>query len=212
MAKIPQGIFGGLSGKIGNLVGSSWKGIPVLKTKPLSVANPRTAAQVAQRNSFTGVVEYAKVILVPVIKPLRDRFAVKMSGFNTFVSDNIAFFDEEGPIVPKDVIISSGSLLACEDLNGSSSYSANEVVLNWTDNSGIGNAFPGDEVYVVIYGSENKDVAGFATPAVRTDATVTITVPWDTTLGETLTCHLSFRRTDGTLVSNSVSVGIDVTP
>ena len=37
MAKLKQGIFGPISGKLGNLVGSTWLGIPYLKktTDPL---------------------------------------------------------------------------------------------------------------------------------------------------------------------------------
>ena len=59
MGVIKQGILGGFSGKVANIVGSSWKGIPVIKSLPLSVANPQTAAQTTQRNKLKGVVEAA---------------------------------------------------------------------------------------------------------------------------------------------------------
>ena len=41
MAIISQGILGGISGKIGNVVGGSWKGIDYLRIMPASVANPK---------------------------------------------------------------------------------------------------------------------------------------------------------------------------
>ena len=56
MGKIKQGILGAVSGKVGGVVGSSWKGIAYLKVLPASVANPNTAAQQTQRGAFSGIV------------------------------------------------------------------------------------------------------------------------------------------------------------
>ena len=39
MGVISQGILGGVSGKVGNVVGASWKGIDYLRIKPSNVAN-----------------------------------------------------------------------------------------------------------------------------------------------------------------------------
>ena len=58
MGIIRQGVLGGISGKIGNIVGASWKGINYLRIKPASVANPRTPLQVNQRNKFQAVLEF----------------------------------------------------------------------------------------------------------------------------------------------------------
>ena len=46
MGKISQGILGGLSGKVGNVIGGNWKGIDYLRIKPSEVANPRTEGQI----------------------------------------------------------------------------------------------------------------------------------------------------------------------
>jgi len=52
MGTIKKGILGGFSGKVGTVVGSSWKGIAYMKSLPLSVKNPRTEAQVSNRAKF----------------------------------------------------------------------------------------------------------------------------------------------------------------
>ena len=52
MGKIKQGILGGFKGKVGTVIGSSWNGIAYMKGLPQSVKNPRTDAQVQQRNFF----------------------------------------------------------------------------------------------------------------------------------------------------------------
>ncbi|MDD2265168.1 MAG: DUF6266 family protein, partial [Bacteroidales bacterium] len=47
MGTIKQGILGGFSGKVGNIVGASWRGIDYIRSMPASVRNPRTVAQVS---------------------------------------------------------------------------------------------------------------------------------------------------------------------
>ena len=96
MGIIRQGILGGFSGKVANVVGSSWKGIAIVKSLPLSVANPRTAAQVGQREKMAACVEALKPILSEVIKPLNDRFAGQMSGYNYSLQESIKAFNAAG--------------------------------------------------------------------------------------------------------------------
>src|SRR6056297_342110 len=110
MAIIKQGIMGGFSGTIGNIVGSSWKGIDVMKSKPLSVSNPKTAAQQAQRGAFGQCVAFAASLLSVIIKPLWDRFAMQMSGFNAFVSTNVSNFDSDGVVDYSSLVVSKGKM------------------------------------------------------------------------------------------------------
>jgi hypothetical protein len=105
MAIIERGILGGFSNKIGNVVGSSWKGIAIMKSLPLSVANPRTAAQVNQRNKFSGCVAFASSILGSTIKPLWDRFAQKQSGYNAFIQRNVATFENDGTLTDSSAMV-----------------------------------------------------------------------------------------------------------
>ena len=85
MGKISQGILGGLSGKVGNVIGGSWKGIDYIRIKPSSVANPRTVGQVNQRTKFSSVLEF--------LQPNKDfirlgykNYAVKRTEFNSAMS------------------------------------------------------------------------------------------------------------------------------
>ena len=52
MGKIKQGILGGFKGKVGTVIGSSWNGIAYMKGLPQSQKDPKTAAQLMQRNFF----------------------------------------------------------------------------------------------------------------------------------------------------------------
>ena len=62
MGKIKQGILGGFKGKVGTVIGSSWNGIAYMKGQAQSVRNPKTTAQMTQRNFFKEVQELAAQI------------------------------------------------------------------------------------------------------------------------------------------------------
>ena len=88
MGKINQGILGGVSGQVGNVIGGTWKGIDYLRIKPSSVANPRTEGQVDQRSKFSTVLQF----LQPMTDFLRVGFKLytnKMTQFNAAMSYNL---------------------------------------------------------------------------------------------------------------------------
>jgi hypothetical protein len=120
MGKIKQGILGGFSGKVGGIIGTSWKGIAIIKAMPLSVAQPVTAKKTNAKNRFASVVAFSKPVLVDVIKPLLDRNAVKMSGYNVFAQMNKNCFDYSGVNNLANLKISKGHVsMAGSDLAGS---------------------------------------------------------------------------------------------
>ena len=45
MGTIKQGILGGLNGKVGTVIGSSWKGITYMRGRAQHVNNPRTVGK-----------------------------------------------------------------------------------------------------------------------------------------------------------------------
>lgn len=206
MAIIKRGILGGFSGKVAGVVGSSWKGKAVMKSLPLSVANPRTAKQTAQRSKFKAVGQFGSDILVSCIKPLRDRFAQQQSGFNTFVSKNIDKFAGDTLIQPLFLSISEGNLEPVENLAGTGNIGAQTINISWDNNSTVGNADPTDEFFVAIHNEATKTQEGFNTGATRSTPGTTVTMTNEFDTGEKLYFYGSFRRADGTIVSNSVAI------
>ena len=85
MGKISQGILGGFSGKVGSVVGANWKGINYMRSKAVSVANPRTEGQVKQRTKFSVTLNF----LQPITDFLRvgyKMYAIKKTAFNAAMS------------------------------------------------------------------------------------------------------------------------------
>jgi hypothetical protein len=202
MATLNRGILGGIKGKIGNVVGSSWKGISTLKSLPLSVANPRTAGQVAQRTKMTAVVAVGQILASTTIETFFQRLAVKMSGFNLFVKTNIAAFDSLGALIAENFKISYGKLLEVVWTSSVADDSANTITLVWDGREGTGNALAGDLVEVVWY---NVDQDYWKSSYVGVARSVDTAVLSDTTMvaGDELLIYLAIRRADYSLFSNT---------
>jgi|TARA_R100001530_G_C4320651_1_gene155631 hypothetical protein len=203
MGKIKRGILGGFSGKVANIIGGSWKGIAYMRSQPLSVSNPNTAGQQAQRNAMSGVVFFALQILAATIKPCWDRFAQQMSGYNAFVQQNIEFFDENGPTDYSALVTSQGSLLGQSIDTAQSNDGTTEVEVQWTDNAPTGNASSDDEAYVVCVNEDQYMFAQNGGAETRGDEQVNIDMPSENTSGDNISTYLAFRKADGTIVSNS---------
>lgn len=127
MGKINKGILGGFSGRVGNVIGGSWKGIDYMRSEATSIADPKTAKQLEQRSKFRVAVEFAKQA-VPLINIGLKQFATKRSEFNYLVSrickdwwddanDNINFSlvqlssGELPPVVITSVTFASGNCI-----------------------------------------------------------------------------------------------------
>ena len=201
MATIKQGILGAFSGKVGSVVGSSWKGIAIMKSRPASVANPKTAKQVIQRNKMTAAVGCAKEILPGVIKPLNDRFVSRMSGYNSFIQMNIGCFENGVLAKPADLQISPrvNKAQLIDAIADEAELEKGKATFD--SDAGTGFALGDDVCYMVGYQVESGKVWGGLCDGVRSDGIVLFDMPIDRAEGSGM-CHLwfSFMRADGTVV------------
>lgn len=206
MGVIKQGILGGFSNKVGAVVGSSWKGIAVMKSKPISVANPRTTGQVNQRNKMKGLTQFLSPILADWIKPLVDRFAVRKSGFNVLTSLNIPFTSDLGIPNYNALILSQGKLTTPLITTISASFGSQLIEVDFSPV--LSNQYDAntDQVYTAVFNYTRNEWVGVDSTGVRADGTVTFTASKFIEVSDLLYVYNSFRRTDGTYVSdNSVS-------
>lgn len=208
MGKISQGILGGFSGKVGNVIGGNWKGIDYMRVKAASIANPQTDGQVYQRSRFSTVLQFLQP-LKGFIKIGFHNYAIKMTEFNSAMSYNIQ--KAVIGVYPDFVIdfdnalISRGGLTAA--LNPTSdSPEAGLVQFNWVDNSIDGNARPNDLAMVLAYNPTRNEAVFITNGAARSVGTQTLIVPNQYT-GDTVHTFIAFISADGKDVSNSRYVG-----
>lgn len=216
MGIIKRGILGGVSNKIGNVVGSSWKGIATLRSLPLSVANPNTLAQRNNRDTFSVMSKLGSEVLATICQPLWNRDAKQMSGFNAYVMYNKRAFDADPIEWLINPIMSKGVLSAPLQNVGLNDGGANLVVVF---DSSLKNPHDSldDIAYVQIIHQNNSNPAkpvfsakGFITNAKRSEGHVTVTNPFTTGEGDKLIMSLSFKSVDGREVADSSTLIISL--
>jgi hypothetical protein len=89
MATIAKGILGPVNGKVGTVVGTTWKGIPVIRSLPKSGKNRTfSPAQLEQQAKFGMVVSYLQP-LSTLLSITFKKFAKKKTPFNTAVAHTV---------------------------------------------------------------------------------------------------------------------------
>jgi hypothetical protein len=182
MGKYNQGILGPFTGKVGSVVGSSWKGVNYIKSLPGPNAS-NTEGQQKQRSRFKAVVSFASSLLELLIRPVWNLSAGRMTGYNLFVKTNMSAFDDSGDLTNYSQFSASvGSLSLPSNFTiQNDSEVAAGIEVSWKDESatGIGNA--DDKLHLLVMAGDRVHI--LHTDAVRTDQSAEITLPVE--VGET---------------------------
>jgi predicted metalloprotease len=181
MSKTQNLLFGRMSGKIGGLVTSTWKGINVVKGKPLTVANPKTDAQIQIRSAMTQTVAIARQTLGAIDIGYAEQ-AVGKSPYNAFTSNTIKSSFDYGilpiaSLVPLGVKMSKGTIATMETSVDTIVGGTQTLTLDWVSTPLQPGQSASDKLVVVIY-NETEDTWFQAFPAViRSAATAVIVFP-----------------------------------
>src|SRR5664279_491548 len=192
MGTILKGILGGFSGKVGTVVGGTWKGIDYMRSKASSISNPQTEAQLDQRLRFSVMGKFLR----PLTAFMRIGFksqAVKMSAINAAMSYNLAnALTGTYPAYDIDfskVLVSQGTLPGALNPEVTSS-TAGEVEYSWEDNSDDTDAAASDKVLLVVYNPVKKRAVTVVGGNTRIGGSQSVTLPNDFT-GDEVQCYIS---------------------
>ena len=204
MATILNGITGGFSGKVGNIIGSSWKGIDYMRSRATSIAQPNSPAQLEQRARFGTVGKFLRP-LIPFLRIGFKSYAVKMSAFNAAMSYNLEnALTGVYPLYGIDytkALISQGTLP--EALNPeATSVIPGEVEYTWDNNSDHTGAMSTDKAMLVVYNPARQRTVTAVAGNTRASGSQTIVLP-AVFAGDEVQCYISFQNTNQSVVSNS---------
>lgn len=153
MGTINKGILGGFSGKVGNVIGGTWKGIDYMRSKSNRRKFTATQLQLEQQLKFALVVRFVQS-MTALVKISFNDFAVEQTGFNSAVSyllkNAVAGAYPAFSLQYADVLVSRGDLpnvLAPTATAGAGSL----LTFNWIENSGVGIAKSTDKALLVVY-------------------------------------------------------------
>lgn len=170
MAKAPQGLFGPLTGKIGNVVCYILNGEPVIRSRPRKRKGKKTLKEKTNTTKFGGVQIW--------MKPLKDfvrvgfkGYGTKTGGFKAAVSYALLHaVDGEYPnqyVNPEKVSVSGGELdfpVTC------GMFLDADLKLGFTWDAGTATGVnPYDQAMLLAYCTENKWVVSKVTGAFRMD-------------------------------------------
>ncbi len=207
MSTFIKGILGGFSGKTGSVIGSNWKGRPVMRSLPGKRTKASSQTQLDQQEKFklaVGFLSGMSELLTITFKA----FAGNVSGFNAAVSYNIQKA-VTGMASPFAIDYSMAQLSLGFLTNASTptavAVAGNKVKFNWLDNSGTGKAKAADSAILIAFCPETSRCVYTLAGALRSDLTQTL----DTAVfaGKTVETWIAFRDAEGKTVSDSFYTG-----
>jgi len=178
MGKFSNSAFGNIKGKVGGQVAYRAKGQNIVRSRPTSVKNPRTAAQLAQRGAMAATVELSKY-LAPAIKLGFPTRPLRQSAFNAFVSKNVGSCTQVQndvlTLIYGNVKVASGSL-AKPAITSADKMTANTVKVQFTSTVDGVTGSPTDKVHVVVFDEAGMQAAHGETARVA-NGNITVAFP-----------------------------------
>lgn len=208
MARFNKGVQGGYSGKMGNVVGSSWRQIDYIRSLPRLKKNRTiTEKQLAQRMRFAMAVNFLAPLKDVMNIGFRDRSQGRATGYNIglkrFLTETIIGEYPDYQVDYSNLVLSTGSVgpLLGPKLEP---ITNGGVLMTWTPIQG-GGAQLHDEVIVAVYNREKQFVLVLEEHQ-RSDAEVLIPVP-DVFVSDTLEVFTFLVKRNVNACSKSQHVG-----
>ena len=156
MGTIQKGILGGFSGKVGNVIGGSWKGIDYMRSKSSRKRTTVTEKQKEQQIKFALIAKFQQPLTNLLARTFRN-FAVKMTGVNSATSYNLR--NAITGAYPDFAIEYSRILVSRGDMpNAGNPVAAaladGMIVFTWLNNTGAGKSKDTDRSILVSYCAE----------------------------------------------------------
>ena len=207
MGRLKEGIFGGFSGKVGNIIGSSCRGVDYIKSAPAKMTNPRTKSQTKQRSSFI-ITQNLLRTMIPIIRIGFKDYAIDgKSAFNAAMSYNMINGInkvKDGCVIDySKVLISRGSLCPSPVINATVTDDLLQFEWNPILNE---NAKSTDQVMVIAHNAAKGESVFDVNAGKRGSAATFIVLPkeWK---GDIIETYIAFKNEESTLVSDSCYTG-----
>lgn len=204
MARLKDGLIGGVSGKIGNVIISSRYGKEYVKSAPDKVMNPKTKEQVKQRSKFSVTMAFLKTI-TPFVRvgfqSASENRRTPTNAASSYIMKN-AFTNDAGNLGLdySKVLVSMGDLDTSEIIN--IEFNGRELTVYWDANFMV-TAKDNDQVMLLVHNSNLGESVFDIGAGKRSHGSAKIVLPNDWK-NQDNHIYLAFRSADGKKVSDSV--------
>jgi hypothetical protein len=207
MGKLTNGILGGFRGRVGPVVGSQWRGIEVIRSRPPAKRHKSTVHQSKQQAKMSLMTSF----IAPLSGLLNSTYqgvTVRMSCFNRALSYNMrdAIIGDypEFKINYPYVVLGVGDLRNVESPTLSSD-SEGRLTFSWRDNSNEGSARATDQSFAAVYCEQLKRWITLEPGPQRNAGSYTLDVPAFS--GKAVHAYIGFLSADARFVTTSLYAG-----
>lgn len=208
--KTANTVFGRSSGKLAGVVASSWKGLNVVREKPLTVANPNTIGQQNQRAKMRFLVASGRSLLSLLQLSMKEA-AIKQSEFNAFTSLNMQALTAAGGAVSvvtaANIKVGKGTLLPVPFVSATATQ-VDVVDAEWTNNSSGASAQDSDVIYGVLYAYASKKFYVSTKTSTRAATAATFGFPDGDAIANASTFYLVAVRASEGKASDSTNMAL----
>lgn len=161
MAKLPDGIFGGFKGRIGNIVGVVRNGTQYIRSAPSQMTNPQTPKQQANRKKFGLATKLASRLGPFIEKGFATADAKTPRGACISYNMKSGIYEEgDSNIRYSNIMVSAGALLQVDGA-AAERMDDEKIRITWKDNTDTGNALGDDRIMILALGEEKQFQASY---------------------------------------------------
>ena len=208
MGTYQKGILGPFSGLVGTVIGSTWKGISVMRSRSAKSNRPATEGQMKQRTAFTLMTEF--------LNPLRDLINIGFqayqkgltpynAAFKTNIEKAITGVYPALAINYPQIVIGKGRLLAPPEFTVAATTAA-RLDFTWVNNAVTDSTNGTDLLTILLYNPSKRTFEQAASVAARSSQSynMAVSAQWST---DTVHAWILFVSVDGKVNSDSRYLG-----
>lgn len=184
MANYRKGILGAFSGKVGNVIGASWRNLDVIRSLPKKSKKEPTMSQLEQRQKFGLIIKFLSMAH-QIIKMYFGKDRGNASKMNVAVAyhlhNAIIGAYNQYLIDYSKAVFTKGDLFGFNQITGTM-QAGQTFELSYDGQSGQSNALDQDQLLVVVYNEDLNLIKSYEQVSSRVAGTGSIVLPpeWTT--------------------------------
>jgi hypothetical protein len=187
MAEFKQGVNGAFSGKVGSVIGSSWRDINYMRGLPKKTSKEPTAKQRAVRSRFTVLSQFLLLVKDAVDRGFSKQYSGRATAYNLAIQANqgaLTGTDLDPQLDYSKIILSKGLTLTKPFGSHLGAGNPGHVKVSWQTFSGASADRLKDKVTIVLCCPEQMEALVFMDQFVRQDEIADLEVPsnWASTI------------------------------
>ncbi|WP_316793026.1 DUF6266 family protein [Pedobacter frigoris] len=208
MARYNNGINGPVSGKVGSVIASSWRGINYLKSVQDGKKKQSSPAQIHQQRIFalvSGWLRPLKALIAIGYQVVKEKKTPMNAAISFVMKHAVSGSGDDMVIDFANVVFSRGELLISVIKEIVSLVDA-VLYIKWEDVLGSAYCKDDDQANFVVYNPDKEKFVMFENVAVRSAKEVNLQLPANF-LGDTLHCYMHYVNAQGNMLSTGQYLG-----